>query len=67
MPCYFADQASRAYLRRNKSYCVKDLMRAALVPSGCDAAYCLAYNIGILYSPDNPEVAFVEKMNLEAA
>lgn len=67
MPCYFADQSSRAYLRRDKTYNVKDLLMASLVPSGCDAAHCLAYNIGSLYRPDNPLVVFVEKMNEEAA
>jgi D-alanyl-D-alanine carboxypeptidase len=63
MPLYFADQATRAFLRRNSKYKVRDLMRALLVPSGCDAAYCLAVNIGKLYDDKNPETAFVRKMN----
>lgn len=67
MPSYFVEDSTKAYLVKNKSYCVKDLMRAALIPSGCDAAYCLAFGIGSLYRPDNPEEAFVEKMNFEAA
>lgn len=54
MPSYFADQSTRAFLRLKKKYSVNDLMRALLVASGCDAAYCIAYNIGRMYNESEP-------------
>jgi len=41
-------------------------MLGMLVPSGCDAAYCLAYNVGKMYNQAQPIAEFVKKMNEEA-
>ena len=39
-------EASRAYLQKGHIYKLKDLTAALLLPSGADAAYCIAVNVG---------------------
>ena len=41
-------------------------MFALLVPSGCDAAYFLAYNLGFFFNDKDFVEGFVDQMNKEA-
>ena len=61
--------ASRAYLEEGKAYPLAGLLDGLLLPSGADAAYCLAANVA-RYHENNPNLsdadavaAFVQYMN----
>lgn len=63
-----AANASSAYLQKGKSYTVAQLLAGMLLPSGCDASYTLAANIGKIIDPSAADTraavhAFVAEMN----
>ncbi len=54
--------ASRAYLEEGKTYSMAAMLDALLLPSGADAAYCLAVNVARHYekNPNLEDAAAVE-------
>ena len=60
--------ASSANLKEGQSLAVRKLLEGLLLPSGCDAAYTLAANVGKVINPEAADVnaavsAFVGEMN----
>ncbi len=63
-----AANASSAYLRKGQNWSVGQLLAGMLLPSGCDASYTLAANIGKMIDPSAADTraavnAFVAEMN----
>ena len=63
-----AADASIAYVRKGHELTVEMLIEAMLLPSGCDAAYVLAANVGRLLEPNAADAgqavdAFIAEMN----
>lgn len=63
---FYSNIGTSADLRCGKKYNIKDVLFGLILPSGCDAAYFLAYNLGYFFHKEKPVVGFVEKMNAEA-
>lgn len=51
--------ATTAHLRKGQLYTINQAMFALLVPSGCDAAHFLAYNLGSFFDNLDPVKGFV--------
>ena len=67
-----AANSSSAYLQKGKSYTVAQLLTGMLLPSGCDASYTLAANVGKLIDPAATTTqaavnAFIAEMNAWAS
>ena len=62
----YSNIGTSADLRYGRIYQIKDALLGLLLPSGCDAAYFLAYNLGFFFNKEKPVIGFVEKMNAEA-
>ncbi len=60
---YVAWDASTAYLENEKTYSRSALLDALLLPSGADAAYCLAANTAKIHE-ENPEMTDLEALNI---
>ncbi len=63
-----AANASSAYLKKGQTWSVGQLLAGMLLPSGCDASYTLAANVGKIIDPSAANVraavnAFVAEMN----
>ena len=55
--------ASRAYLEEGKPYPLAGMLDALLLPSGADAAYCLAVNVA-RYHEQNPDLSDAQALEL---